>query len=414
MFTDSVADYIEGVAAKHLRAVDAVPAKSNQHEIGGLPSVGFKQYLGEPPKGESRVFNARMVYITDFDDAPLSLEDVVTWYDARHEKRSPEYRLYYKSNAVTKLLGEGDFFLIAKLNDGSLLMVFCPPGSTVESQLCSIFSLSDNLDEFSTGSTGGGSLLLPVRLLLEELGFVKEEPVTDDSGWLDRLIATFDGEKFPGTGEFSAYARDTIGADQDPVSDPDSTLMAWMNHEEFLFRIYERHLVQERLKTGFGEDVDSFIDYSLSVQNRRKSRVGHAFEGHLESLFRANGLKFERARGKSMVTENNSKPDFIFPGFASYQDPDYPEMNLIMLGAKTTCKDRWRQVLAEANRIERKHLVTLEPGISTAQTDQMISTKLQLVVPSPLHATYTAGQRTWLHNIQAFINEVRQRALIVG
>jgi hypothetical protein len=31
-----------------------------------------------------------------------------------------------------------------------------------------------------------------------------------------------------------------------------------------------------------------------------------------------------------------------------------------MLGAKTTCKDRWRQVLTEAIKIPHKHLFTLE------------------------------------------------------
>jgi hypothetical protein len=30
-----------------------------------------------------------------------------------------------------------------------------------------------------------------------------------------------------------------------------------------------------------------------------------------------------------------------------------------MLGVKTTCSDRWRQVLAEADRIQLKHLLTL-------------------------------------------------------
>ena len=42
-----------------------------------------------------------------------------------------------------------------------------------------------------------------------------------------------------------------------------------------------------------------------------------------------------------------------------------------MLGAKSTCKDRWRQVLAEDEKISRKHLLTLEPGISEPQTHQM-------------------------------------------
>ncbi len=31
-------------------------------------------------------------------------------------------------------------------------------------------------------------------------------------------------------------------------------------------------------------------------------------------------------------------------------------------------QERWRQVLEEANRIERKHLITLEPAVSVDYT----------------------------------------------
>ncbi|MFC6252851.1 type II restriction endonuclease [Pseudophaeobacter arcticus] len=54
---------------------------------------------------------------------------------------------------------------------------------------------------------------------------------------------------------------------------------------------------------------------------------------------------------------------------------------------KSTCKDRWRQVLAEAEKVSRKHLLTLEPGISEPQTDQMEASSLQLVVPAPVHGS---------------------------
>ncbi len=67
-----------------------------------------------------------------------------------------------------------------------------------------------------------------------------------------------------------------------------------------------------------------------------------------------------------------------------------------MLGVKSTCKDRWRQVLAEANRIEHKHLLTFEAAISSNQTDEMRTKNLQLVVPRRLHDSYTETQRAWL------------------
>lgn len=85
--------------------------------------------------------------------------------------------------------------------------------------------------------------------------------------------------------------------------------------------------------------------FSLSVQNRRKSRVGLALENHLEVLFVENGLRYAR----TARTENKAKPDFLFPGVSDYHNPAYDPLKLTMLGVKSTCKDRWRQVLAEAD-----------------------------------------------------------------
>ena len=74
-----------------------------------------------------------------------------------------------------------------------------------------------------------------------------------------------------------------------------------------------------------------------------------------------------------------------------------------MLGVKTTCKDRWRQVLVEADRIAEKHLLTLEPAISVAQTDEMRMHNLQLVVPEHIRQSYKPIQQNWLMNIEEFI-----------
>ena len=159
------------------------------------------------------------------------------------------------------------------------------------------------------------------------------------------------------------------------------------------------------MAAGFGNDVDGFIAYSLSVQNRRKSRVGYALENHLETLLQTHGIRY--ARGA--VTENTSKPDFLFPGLSEYRDALVSPARLTMLAVKSTCKDRWRQVLAEADRIERKHLLTLEPAISSSQTDEMKARQLQLVLPRSLHGTYTAAQQSWLLDVSGFIDIVRQR-----
>lgn len=150
-------------------------------------------------------------------------------------------------------------------------------------------------------------------------------------------------------------------------------------------------------------DVDEFISFSLSVQNRRKSRVGHAFENHIERILQDHHVKLERGAR----TEGKKKPDFLFPGTSAYSDPEFNNDNLRILGAKTTCKDRWRQVLSEADRIKRKHLITLQPSISEDQLNEMKENNLQLVVPMPLHPTFTEVQREWLYSFKNFISEVK-------
>ncbi|WP_334656902.1 type II restriction endonuclease [Sphingomonas panaciterrae] len=78
-----------------------------------------------------------------------------------------------------------------------------------------------------------------------------------------------------------------------------------------------------------------------------------------------------------------------------------------MLAVKTSCKDRWRQVLAEADRIRSKHLLTLEPGISQAQTDEMRKEQLRLVLPAALHESFRPSQQNDLNSVAAFLELAR-------
>ena len=186
--------------------------------------------------------------------------------------------------------------------------------------------------------------------------------------------------------------------------------MAWMEKEEILFRTLEKHIISERLNVGFKNDVDGFLSFSLSVQNRRKSRVGLALENHLEDIFTTCRIRFQR----SATTEGRSRPDFLFPGEAEYRDQAFNPLHLTMLGVKSTCKDRWRQVLAEAARIDHKHLLTLETSISTNQTDEMQTNRLRLVIPRSLHNTYSGEQKAWLLDLAAFIGTVREKQVRAG
>jgi hypothetical protein len=205
------------------------------------------------------------------------------------------------------------------------------------------------------------------------------------------------GAKFPPTREFSKFARDRISADR---SDPDGTLLRWWQTEEALFRAFENRELSARLgKTPPFKDVNDFLDFSLSVQNRRKSRAGHALENHTEALLSDHGIRAAR----NSKTEGTRKPDFLMPGEREYQDLQFPTNRLHMLGVKTTCKDRWRQVLDEAARIPVKHLLTLEPAISADQLNQMADARVILVAPSAIRKTYEVPHGVTVLTVAEFL-----------
>jgi hypothetical protein len=79
-----------------------------------------------------------------------------------------------------------------------------------------------------------------------------------------------------------------------------------------------------------------------------------------------------------------------------------------MLAAKSTCKERWRQILTEANRIPNKHLCTLEAGISNAQTAEMQAQKVSLVIPKPILETYSPAQRLNILTLNQFVHRIKE------
>lgn len=396
-----LSQYFKGVAAKILSAVEADAAASNQHEYNGVSPL--KNIFGL----EKRTFEARFMYLNDSDDEPVADTGFLTWYDAReaHPTRT-EYRMYFSTTAVSICAAAGDELFVGLRPDDTILVIIAEGESTICSQLRWLFGIEES-ERFSVRNGLDGEqdrLAFASRLILEQLGIEVEE--REDS-FLDAMVQRF-GNQFPSTKEFSAFARSTL-ADIYPGDNPDIVLMKWVEREEILFRTFEKHLISERLSKGFENDVDGFFKFSLSAQNRRKSRAGQALENHVEQLFLCRNISYDRTK----VTENNARPDFIFPSATAYHDLGFNTELLTMLGVKSTCKDRWRQVLSEADRIKDKHLLTFEAAISINQTREMEYNHLQLVVPEAIHSTYSSTQQKWLMNVADFIEalQFRQRAI---
>lgn len=392
--------YFDGAVAKTLAAVDISPAKSNQHEFNGTGPL--RALFGDDDiKGMRTTF----AYLDDGAD-PVFDHGFTTWYDARrrHPTRT-EYRLYYNDNECIAAARPGDLMVIAISDAGEVLVAFARAGTTAEAQLRWLFGVGDAADTgFRPAPTDTLRIDSMAARILESIGIEVGIPSAADA-YLDGLVERF-GDSFPRGADFSAYSASTLG-ELDWAGDPDGSLVACYEREELLFRVFERHILERDLAPFLGSqlDVDGVLRTTMSAFQRRKSRAGTAFENQLSMLFDARGIRYSAQR----YTEGKSKPDFVFPSIEDYHDPEFPVARLTVLGAKTTIKERWRQVLDEADRVEDKHLVTLEPAVSSDYTRAMRKDRLQLVVPRPIFPTYTPAQQEWLMDVAGFCEMVEAR-----
>ncbi|MBR5062434.1 MAG: restriction endonuclease [Prevotella sp.] len=214
---------------------------------------------------------------------------------------------------------------------------------------------------------------------------------------------------FPDTVEMASFVRQCVieanGYNKLQVSkDADKIILKWIDAEYQLFRGLEEKIYRPIFTRPF-DNCQSLVEFSNTILNRRKSRAGKSLEHHLAEIFVASDLKFE----EQVITENRKKPDFIFPDGESYHNFMFPSDKLTMLGAKTTCKDRWRQVLNEADRIPKKHLFTLQRGVSRNQLQEMKDEHLTLVVPRDNKSLFLPEFHENIMCLFDFIGMVRER-----
>lgn len=223
----------------------------------------------------------------------------------------------------------------------------------------------------------------------------------------ERFIAGIGGA-FPSSVEMSAAARKIEGLVYDHAeyvqTNPDKKLLNWSDVEYRLFRAVESHRYGDSVSKGFAT-VDDFLKLANTLLNSRKSRAGKSFEHHLAALFTGNGIQF----AEQVVTEENKKPDFIFPSSEAYHDASFDDGRLVFLAAKTTCKDRWRQILNEADRFKgkTKYLCTLQQGMTVKQVNEMTAEEVVLVVPKPYIPYYPKDKQGGILTIADFIQKVK-------
>lgn len=214
---------------------------------------------------------------------------------------------------------------------------------------------------------------------------------------------------FPSTFELATNSRKCYKSafrinPKNIFENPDGEILNWLDAEFQLFKVIENDRYNNRIQSPF-KTVEELVETANTILNRRKSRAGKSLEHHLSEIFRTFELKF----AIQAITEDKKKPDFLFPDVESYNNLKFDPEKLLMLASKTTCKDRWRQILNEADRIQTKHLFTLQQGISSNQLGEMYKYNVCLVVPQKYKNSFPKEYESRILSLENFINLVQTK-----
>jgi hypothetical protein len=355
---------------------------TGSHQAGFyLPKSAWELYAPfAPAKGKLEKSKVRIIW----QGGERVTDSVVTWYG---QKTRFEYRL--------TSFGKGFPYLI----DDSVgdLLVLIP--QDLHNFLAYIIDLPEDIEDIQAAL---GVEAIGTWVVYEG---AREPPPLSPEDCIDRQFRAFAQglDAFPAGNLFSEKTREAlIGCVHDFGKKPsDDRLMDLMKAEYRLFRLVERQICLPEVRRLF-KGIDDFLKTAATLMNRRKSRAGRSMKNHVEYLLKDAKIPFD-AR-----PQIHGEPDIVIPGKAAYDDPEFPARKLFAVGVQTTCKDRWRQVTQEARRIEWKHLITLQEGVSARQLTQMNQQKVTLVVPQKLHSRYPQVKGVQLMDMEGFIRTIRK------
>jgi hypothetical protein len=215
---------------------------------------------------------------------------------------------------------------------------------------------------------------------------------------VDGTLPTFIAEAALGTGkEFAletqkAYLQNTglgsLNAFSELKNPGDTILrlcdMQYEKYRSLELRLRAAELVQllDRARPGILTAKDAvhavvsafpeILELFKSLRGARASRMGTAFELHIERVFGDSAIPYQ-----AQAKIKNRKPDFLLPSLAHYKkDPS----SSIILTAKSTLRERWQQILNECAGA-KIYLATLDRSITDQTLSDMGDAGITVVVP---------------------------------
>lgn len=140
-------------------------------------------------------------------------------------------------------------------------------------------------------------------------------------------------------------------------------------------RTYTASDIIRRLVDGL-PGIDAIM---LSASQQRKSRAGYSYEHHIETMLLGGSIPFE----KQAIVDAKKRPDFILPSLAWIDGETDSASTGLILSAKTTLRERWKQVEREKGS-RRLFLTTVDENIAGNAIEDMASFGVHLVIPESL------------------------------
>lgn len=430
----SIREEFSGFGWKRLSDHEVDPKVSNGHEFQGVNAL--RTVLGEERR--EKIPTDYYLMGDDIFDRPSVLEVIsatASWYDSReHDRnRSAEWRLYYPGPAgsIQKLSKAGDLMIIGRRNTGRLAVFLVQKNTSAEAAFVNLLRIPEQ-----TRRTHHGTFSLEARKgdigpsaaeLIEQLALSMEQfesaeipppfPLSGPSASGDEQVQRIAEEmanrwqgRLGSCAEVDLIVREVTALTATDIrANPDSALIRWMEAAEGAYRIWESAYLAGFIRplrndTSVTDELlaEKISREWMSLRQGRVSRAGTMMELFLCRIFDKADIRYEWGAR----IEGGKLPDFVFPGAREYADKTFPDTSLRILGAKTSLKDRWRQILAEGDRVSKKHGVTRDISVTRKMFTQMQEASFFVVIPEQLKSQYMDPAPN-LITLDEFIGEVR-------
>lgn len=157
------------------------------------------------------------------------------------------------------------------------------------------------------------------------------------------------------------------------------------------FRLYKRHELRRRatelvaVLAGSSDLVTAIVKHFpdidrifLSASQQRKTRAGRSFEHHIAASLAAGKIRFTE-----QAVTGGRRPDFVMPDLRTLNNKKRTREGALVLAAKTTLRERWKQVSSERLNCD-VFLATVDDRVASSSIKEMADADIRLVVPESL------------------------------